>query len=43
MDTDAIIPSYEAAWITTISEDVEFAIVASRTDVIRPYDTANAL
>lgn len=43
MDTDAIIPSYEAAWITTIPEDVESAIVASRTDVIRPYDTTNTL
>jgi hypothetical protein len=43
MDADAVIPGYEAAWITAISEIVGFAIVAGYTDVIWPYDTANAL
>jgi hypothetical protein len=41
MYTDAVIPSNEAARITAISEDIEFAVVAGCADVIWAYDTTN--
>ena len=39
MYTDAVIPSNEAARITTISEDIKFAVVAGCADVIWAHDT----
>ena len=41
MYTETIIPRNEAARISAISEDVEFAVVAGCADVIGPCDTAN--
>jgi hypothetical protein len=42
MYANAVIPSDEAAWITAISKDVVFAVVAGCADVIRPCDVARS-